>query len=123
MALVEPDGFECHSHLFQVRSPHEQVDILRISRGRRIDARHPRCDGMASNHTVWDARLFQGCCRTQQTLSHEFHGFHHPIDRGESVKWRHGESQSKIHTHVRHRATHYQSKPKSSSERSEISVS
>ena len=64
----------------EIRSVQQDIDVLSIPHRRFIHPRNPGRDGVASDDRIGNPGAFQGGGGTLQSLSHSFHGPHHPIE-------------------------------------------
>ena len=66
----------------EVGPAEQDVHVLRVPHGRRVDRRHPRRHGVPAHHGVRHAGGVQGGRHPGQSVAHPFHGRHHPFEKG-----------------------------------------
>jgi hypothetical protein len=59
--------------------PQHDINVVRKSHCRLVDARYPSGDGIAVGHGIRNIGILEDCCCSQQSLAHFFHGSYRPF--------------------------------------------
>jgi hypothetical protein len=80
-SVDEAGTFERGLRIVEALSTDHDVNILRVAHGGTVNGGDPCGDRVAARDGVLDSGILQGCCRTQESLTNEFHGVHHPLQK------------------------------------------
>ncbi len=82
VAVGEPGRLQGRPGGVEVGAAEDEVDVLGVPHRRFIDPGHPGRHGVAADHGMRDAGLFQGLRGPPETFAHLLHGSNHPFPGG-----------------------------------------